>query len=260
MLRVRPTIATSRLTEDRKVFEALGMIATEEANGWVVLDAGHGRIALRSPWGGAEPDAARQVTFGVEIRDPEVFARRTAADGGTASLELGARGAKVRVTGPDGFTFLAEPTGDGATVPGADPQLSVRMEWLTPDLPGAAATLAAIGARPREAPPKGTPGSKTAPAETPEAPQTPGAPQTPHTPGSETAYHDFTAKNGGILAARRSTARGCRLAFEYEGDLAAVVRRLAETGATVSPTREGIAVVAPGGTEFTVMTPRGRML
>jgi hypothetical protein len=235
MLRVRPIVATSRLAEDRRILEALGMVVTEEAQGWAVLDAGGGRVELRDAGGpatgAAEGAAAGTITFGVEIRDPEEFARRTEDDGGNAALVRGPQGTRVRIAGPDGFSFYADPTSHGAQCADADPGLTVRLVWRTPDLPGVAAALAAIGARPRH---------------------------TAEPPTESARGTEFTAKNGGALVAEAAAAPGAALAFECDGDLAAVVRRLAEAGATVGTSPLGFAVTTPGGAEFTVVEATSR--
>ncbi|MDQ4503002.1 VOC family protein [Sinomonas sp. ASV322] len=233
MLRVRPIITTPRVPEMRRLLEALGLVVTDggaDAHGpWLVLDAGHGRVALREAH---EP--RHSVAFAVEVRDPETFARRTVDDGGAAALvhdgdepPFGAERTDapwVRIEGPDGFSFRADPTTHGATSADADPRLTVRMAWLTPDVLGAAATLRAIGARPRDA--SGTVGE-----------------------GAE-----FVAKNGGVLvvAAAEAAASG-GLAFEYDGDLAPLADRLAATGARVSATSRGLTVSAPDGSSIAVI-------
>lgn len=232
MLRARPTRYTSALPELRRLLTDLGLVATEEGHGWVVLDAGSGRVRLRAVSAGSRGDGL--TAFAVEIRDPEVFARRTVQDGGRASVEDTISGRRVRITGPDGFSFLAEPTGHEALCGDADPALTVRMEWLTPDVPGAAATLAAIGARPLAQEPGGAPAV-------------------------------FAAKNGGILAARAAgVLRAGELVFEYDGDLATLAARLAGGGwspsADGAPDEQGggvgrVTIPVPDGSPVTILTP-----
>lgn len=204
MLRVRPTRYTSALPQLRGLLESLGLVATEEGNGWAILDSASGRIRLQAVSAGAEGDGV--TAFGVEIRGPEEFARRTLEDGGVAVLEDGLGGPRVRVTGPDGLSFLAEPTAHAAQCADADPAVTVRLEWLTPDVPGALTTLAAIGARPRAA-------------------------QTPVQPGAEPVGTEFTAKNGGVFAALPAPVPAVSgIVLEYDGDLAALGARLANDG------------------------------
>ncbi|WP_139346680.1 VOC family protein [Sinomonas mesophila] len=212
MLRVRPTRYTSALPQLRGLFESLGLVATEEGDGWAVLDSAGGRIRLQSVPAGAAEDGA--TLFGVEIREPREFARRTLEDGGDAVLEDSHGGPRVRVTGPDGLTFLAEPTAHAAQCADADPAVAVRLEWLTPDVPGALATLASIGARPRA-----THASEPAPA----------APAVQ--PRAEPLGTEFTAKNGGVLAALPAPVPAVGgIVLEYDGDLAALGARLAAAG------------------------------
>ena len=212
MLRVRPTRYTSALPQLRGLLESLGLVATEEGNGWITMDSAGGRILLRSVPAGAAGDGV--TAFGVEIREPEEFARRTLQDGGSAVLEEGLGGPRVRVTGPDGLSFLAEPTAHGAQCADADPAVAVRLEWLTPDVPGALATLASIGARPRAA-------HAAEPALAAPAVQ----------PGAEPIGTEFTAKNGGVLAALPAPVPAVGgIVLEYDGDLAALGARLAAGG------------------------------
>jgi hypothetical protein len=227
MLRVRPTFFTSDLEGARSLLEGLGLVATEEGEGWAILDGGGGRVELRRVDAGVPANGTTE--FAVEIRDPEEFARRTLEAGGTAVVT---NAATVRITGRDGFGFLARQTTHGATCADADPRLTVRAIWLTPDLPAAAKTLAAIGAKTGE----------------------------DLEVSGETIAIDFRAKNGGILCARRAEAAGSGLlAFEYDGDLAAVAEKLAAVGAEVEATAAGLVVNGPG-VAFTVMTPSVPML
>lgn len=261
MLRVLPTRYTSALPDLRRLLLDLGLVPAEEGEGWAVLDSRSGRVRLRS----AEKGSARDGTtvFGVEIRDPAEFARRTAQDGGQAALEETPAGARVRITGPDGFEFLAEPTAHAGRYTDADPDLTVRLEWHTPDLERAAAALAAIGGRPR---PQGLLGPRES--------------------------REFTAKNGGVLAAVRDAATSVSLAFEYAGPAKELQPRLAlagwrmdteaertrdaesaarslpetETGreeqeASLSPGRSGgvvrVTVPLPDGSTITILTTGG---
>lgn len=190
MLRVLATHYTSALSELRRLLMDLGLVPGEEGDGWAVLDAHSGRVRLRTAERGSARDGA--TVFGVEVRDAAEFARRTADDGGRAALEETPAGARVRITGPDGFEFLAEPTEHAGRYVDADPDLTVRLEWVTRDADGAAATLAAIGGRPR-----GTAADEA------------------------TGTRQFTAKNGGVLAAvpaDADTPRSGGLTFEYAGN------------------------------------------
>lgn len=227
MLRARSTFFTSNLEAARSLLEGLGLAVSEESEGSVILDAGGGRVELRRV--AAEVPANGATEFAVEIRDPQTFARRTLEAGGTAVVT---NGAAVRITGGDGFGFLAHQTNHGATCADADPRVTVRAIWLTPDLAAAAKTLAAIGAKPTD----------------------------DLAVSGETIAVDFRAKNGGILCARRAEVAGSGLlSFEYDGDLAAVAEKLATGGAEVEATAAGLVVNGPG-VAFTVMTPSAPML
>jgi hypothetical protein len=242
MLRARPTRYTSALPDLRRLLGDLGLVVTEEGEGWAVLDAGSGRVRLRAVPPGSPGDG--KTSFGVEIREPAVFARRTREDGGRASVEDAMGGERVRITGPDGFSFLAEPTSQGATCPDADRAVTVRVEWLTPDPDRAALALAAIGARPRT-----TAGAPAASATTGPA----GAPA-----GGPT---EFTAKNGGVVALRTARLlRGGDLVLEYAGDVAGLAERLAEAGWSPEVGEEDgrsgavVRVPTPDGGDVTILT------
>ncbi|GAB3270911.1 hypothetical protein GCM10027449_06250 [Sinomonas notoginsengisoli] len=240
MLRAHPTRYTSALPELRRLLEDIGLVATEEGKSWVVLDAGSGRVRLRSVSAGSPGDG--MTAFSVEIREPGTFVRRMVQDGGRAHVEDTITGPRVRVTGPDGFSFLAEPTSHAVTSTAADPNVTVHMEWLTPDVPGAAAALAAIGGRPRT----DSPGQRD-PAE-------------------------FTAKNGGVLAARGHRVLGAGgLFLEDDGDLGALADRLASHGWSPQPEAGGsgapgradgvvrLRVPTSDGSEVTILTAPGAM-
>lgn len=196
MLRVRPVLFTSDLAGWKRVLGALGLVCVVDRGDWLEFDAGSGRVALRSAAPGAPEDGT--VAFGVEVGDLAEFARRTVADGTRAELFDADHGQAVRVTAQDGFTFLADKAASRTTSPEADPRLAVVGTWLTPDVSAAAQDLRNIGARPRHA---------------------------------STDLADFSTKNGGILLARKApeTAVG-GLAFEYDGDLAALEARLTAAG------------------------------
>ncbi|HKU31345.1 MAG TPA: hypothetical protein VJQ60_12715, partial [Arthrobacter sp.] len=108
--------------------------------------------------------------------------------------------------------------------PDADPALAVVGTWLAPDVPQAARDMRNIGARARN--------------------MSPGA-------------ADFTCKNGGILQVRQSgsTSSG-PLAFEYDGDPAALEVRLAAAGLTAARSGGSLTVPAPGGASISVALPR----
>lgn len=231
MLRVLATRYTSALPELRRLLLDLGLVPGEEGEGWAVLDSHSGRVRLRSAERGSPQDGA--TVFGVEVRDPQEFARRTADDGGRAALEDSAGGPRVRITGPDGFAFTAEPTSHAGRPVDADPDMTVRLEWNTPDLDGTAATLAAIGARPRPEPLLGP-----------------------------DLAREFTAKNGGVLAAIRAAAVSAGgLVLEYSGRRSELMPRLALAGwaAEEVNAEEAEGGSRPGGVvRVQIPTPDGR--
>jgi hypothetical protein len=232
MLRVRPTFSTSNLGGARRILESLGLVTTEEGEGWAILDAGSGRVALKGVESGSAADGT--VEFAVEIRDPKEFTRRTVEAGGRAVVVPDKAPGKqaVTISGDDGFTFTAHQTIHGATCADADPLLAVRAIWLTPDVPAAAKTLAAIGAKPRDG----------------------------RDSSGEANAVDLRAKNGGILTARRADTVGSGgLSFEYDGGLEVVAERLARSGAEVETNASGLVVTGPD-VAFTVMTLSVRML
>ena len=222
MLRVRPIHYTSRMDQWEGLLSALGMVRTVDDGDWQEFDAGSGRLALhRVAAGAAGADAGAgagivldgKTDFGVEVGDLAEFARRTnlagAEDGTTPAELVSARhGDTCRITGEDGFGFLADKAAHGAQCADADPALAVVEVWFTPDAAAAAQTLRNMGARLRPAP-----------------------------DDDETA--DFTAKNGGVLMVRpASGAARTGLGFEYTGDLAGLRDRLAAAGHRVSLTEE----------------------
>lgn len=214
MLRVRPIHFTSRPDEWEKLLTSLGMVETAGEGAWREFDAGLGRLALHLAEPGAADDGA--TALGVEVRDPAEFARRTglaAAGSGSTTAELIAAGHResCRVTGKDGFSFMADKAGHGANRADADPALTVVGVWFTADPGAAAVTLQDIGARFRPVP-----------------------------DADETA--DFTAKNGGVLMVRPASGPPrSGLGFEYDGDLGALRDRLSGAGFDVSETEEAFA-------------------
>jgi hypothetical protein len=211
MLRVRPLHYTSNIGSWERLLTALGLVLAEGDGGFRVYDAGAGRLALHEVPAGAAEDGT--TALAVEVGDLAEFGRRTnlaAQDEGTMPAELvtESHGEACRITGPDGFTFLADKaaTVDGDT--GADPALAVVGVWFTEDADAAARTLRHIGARPRPVP-----------------------------DNDETA--DFTAKNGGVLLVRPASGPPrSGLGFEYDGGLAPLRDRLTAAGLEATLTEE----------------------
>jgi hypothetical protein len=216
MLRVRPVHFTSRLESWEQLLTGLGMVKTLDEGSWREFDAGGGRLALHAAEAGAADDGT--TVFGVEVGNLAEFTRRTNLAGqerGTTPAELiqAGHGESCRITGPGGFSFLADPAtraadGTWATSPDADPDLAVVGVWFIEDAGAAAQTLLDIGARFRPVP-----------------------------DADETA--DFTAKNGGVLMVRPASGPArSGLGFEYDGDIGALRDRLAAAGHGVSLTEE----------------------
>jgi hypothetical protein len=222
MLRVRPIQFTSDVAGWKHLLGALGLVCVGDHGDWVEFDAGSGRVALHSTSADSPDDGT--TVFGVEVGDLAEFARRTVADGTRAELVDADHGQAVRITAEDGFTFLADKASSRTTSPDADPGLAVVGTWLTPDVPGAARELGKIGARPRRASPD---------------------------------FADFSTKNGGILLVLESpeTAAG-GLAFEYDGDLAALEARLAAAGLKAARAGSVLSVAGPRGGTISVTQAR----
>lgn len=211
MLRVRPVHFTSRLDQWERLLTDLGMVKTLHDDTWREFDAASGRLALQHVPAGAENDGSS--SFAVEVGDLEEFVRRTnlaGVESGTTPAELipADIGDSCRITGKDGFSFLADKAAHFAQCADADTGLSVVAVWFTEDTAAAAETLRSIGARPRPVP-----------------------------DNDETA--DFTAKNGGVLMVRPGSGPArSGFGFEYDGDLSALRDRLAAAGHQVSMTEE----------------------
>jgi hypothetical protein len=210
MLRVRPVHFTSHPEKWEELLAALGLVKTVDQGPWREFDAGSGRLALHSTAKGQDDGT---TSLGVEVGDLAEFARRTglaAEESGktTAELITADHGESCRITGADGFSFLADKAAHGTNGADADPALTVVGVWFTADPAAAAMTLQDIGARFRPVP-----------------------------DADETA--DFTAKNGGVLMVRPASG-GPRsgLGFEYDGDLGVLRARLTAAGIEVTETEE----------------------
>lgn len=211
MLRVRPVHITSRTESWEQLLTILGMVRTEDDDGWQVFDSASGRLALHAAEAGSDRDG--RTVFAVEVGDVAEFARRTnasAQDEATAPADLvtADHGQACRISAPDGFSFLADKAPHGAQCADADPALAVVAVWYTADPEAAARTMLHIGARPRPVP-----------------------------DDDDTA--DFTAKNGGILLVRAASGPSrSGLGFEYGGPLEPLRERLAAAGIAAGLTEE----------------------
>jgi hypothetical protein len=214
MLRVRPVHFTSRIEEWEQLFTDLGMVKTLDDGNWREFDAASGRIALQHTPADAGNDGT--TSLAVEVGDVEEFARRTnlaASEMGNTPAELipADVGDSCRITGGDGFSFMADKATHWAQCADADTGLAVVGVWFTEDTAGATATLSSIGARFRPVP-----------------------------DADETA--DFTAKNGGVLMVRPGSGPArSGFGFEYDGDLDALRQRLTSAGHKVTLTEEAFS-------------------
>lgn len=198
MLRVRPLVYTPDLPDAAGFLRALGLHPAQDPapNGsYAVFDAGRGRVALHSCLPGSPEDGTTALAF--DVADVEEFARRTTEAGTAVELSREGHGLAARITAPDGLPLLedAGPRETGAPAS----LLAVLALWYTPDVDPAVRVLRDIGAKPRISSDAGT-------------------------------WHDFTAKNGGLVAAHTEGRTAAELAFEYDGDVRDLVRSLTEAG------------------------------
>jgi|GEM_PF-634852 len=245
MLRVRPILSTYALDDHAALLSALGLGCTENHTDWRVFDSGRGKVGLHrtapgndggrrdnsTPDDGGRRDGSVQLGF--EIRDRDIFVRRTLADGTRAELLETPHGPSARVTAPDGFTFLADPVVDPdpaspgpaspgpAAHPGHPGPPTVVQLWHTPDVDAARKVLADIGARLLPPRPDGTGGSR------------------------------FQAKNGGLVEVHPGGVAGVGLCLEFPAEPAALKTWLTAAGLTAAP------APGPAGSSFRVHTPGG---
>ncbi|SEE84844.1 hypothetical protein SAMN04489740_2772 [Arthrobacter alpinus] len=144
MLRVRPVHYTSRIDDFAAELLTQGLRCVENQGGWRVFDSGSGKVGVHAVDAGSAGDGTTDLGF--EVRDCEIFVRRTLEDGTAAELIESAHGTSARVTAPDGFTFLADPSTD-LRLPADDTPLAVTVVWRTPDIAAANKVLSNIGAR-----------------------------------------------------------------------------------------------------------------
>ena len=234
MLRVRPIVNTPDLPGASRFLQALGLRPAADpapSGSYAVFDAGSGRVALHACEPGSPEDGTISLAF--DVSDVREFARRTAEGGARLTVEGGARltvelsreghGLAARVSAPDGMSFLADA---GPRETGAPPSpLAVLVLWYTPDVGPAVGVLQDIGARPRISSDAGT-------------------------------WHDFRAKNGGLVAAHTGHRTAAELAFEYDGDVQDLLGGL--TGAGFEPAvvdgsyGRSLRVRAPWGAEVRI--------
>ncbi len=144
MLRVRPVHYTSRIDEFAAKLENQGLRCVENHGSWRVFDSGSGKVGVHAAEAGSAEDGTTELGF--EVRDCEIFVRRTLKDGTQAELVASRHGITACVTAPDGFSFLADPSTD-LSLPADDAPLAITVTWRTPDIAAANKVLADIGAR-----------------------------------------------------------------------------------------------------------------
>ncbi|MBP2412197.1 hypothetical protein JOF48_000996 [Arthrobacter stackebrandtii] len=143
MLRVRPVHFTSDLDGYAAQLEDQGLKCVENHGDWRVFDSGNGKVGIHQADAGSPMDGATELGF--EVRDHEIFVRRTLEDGTQAEVVDSRHGGTARVTAPGGFNFLADPVTD-LSLPTGGP-LAVTAVWHTPDTAAAEKVLADIGAK-----------------------------------------------------------------------------------------------------------------
>ncbi|WP_298251796.1 VOC family protein [uncultured Arthrobacter sp.] len=198
MLRVRPLVYTSDLPRAAGFLVALGLAPAVDPgpnDSYAVFDAGSGRVALHACAPGSPEDGTTALAF--DVSDVAEFVRRTNAAGTAAELSEEGHQLVARITAPDGISFRAE-AGPRATGAAATP-LSVVALWYTHRIGSAVRVLKDIGARPRTSSDAGT-------------------------------WHDFNAKNGGLVALHAGARTGLELAFEDDGDVQSRVSDLTAAG------------------------------
>ncbi|WP_104167056.1 VOC family protein [Arthrobacter sp. SX1312] len=219
MLRVRPLVHTPDLPGAASFLRTLGLAPAQHpvpTASCAVFDAGSGRVALHACTPGSEEDGT--VTLAFDVSDVREFARRTAEAGTAVGLSDEGHGLAARVTAPDGLSFLA---GVGPRETGAPPSpLAVLALWHTPDVGPAAKVLGDIGGKPRTSSDAGT-------------------------------WHDFRAKNGGLVAVSAGPRTAVDLAFEYDGDVRGILAGLAAGGP------EAVVVEGADGRSLRVRAPWG---
>ena len=228
MLRVRPLVYTADLPRAAAFLQALGLTpaaTSTPSDSHAVFDAGSGRVALHTCAAGSAGEGTSALGF--EVGDVREFARRTAEAGTAVDVSEEGHDLAARVTSADGVSLLVD-AGPRETGAPASP-LSVLALWYVPDPAPAVQVLRNIGARPRSSPDPGT-------------------------------WHDFRAKNGGLVAAHQMPRAAVELAFEYEGGVRDLLPGLIDGGfePTVDDERHGAAlrVTAPWGIEIQVIGTR----
>lgn len=209
MLRVRPIHHTPHVESWAALLGTLGLVECSRSPQGCEFAAAGGKIRL------LQANAPR-TELGFEIRDLDKFADWTRSDGTPVEIIEDKTGRAGSITAPDGLHFLAEPVEPGDPSAGAEPDLIVMALWNTPDVPGSSTTLRNIGARPDITSEAGT-------------------------------WAQFSAKNGGLVAAHAGSETGVSVSFEYAGEAADLLEILRTRGldATLVDEAYGRTVLVP---------------
>lgn len=224
MLRVRPILYTSHTDAYAALFLALGLSSADDGDACLLFNSGHGKVGLHFAAPGSPEEGT--TALGFELRDAEIFVRRTLEDGTVAQLLDAGHGpsasprASAKVTAPDGFSFLADPVTDlSLPEPDAPGTLTVLQLWQTHDPAAAHKVLVDIGAK---------------------------LVATSEADGGAL----FRAKNGGLTAIRPGAGNAVELAFEYSGDIGRLAAELTARG--VSAERSGTTLLLSAAENFEV--------
>lgn len=208
---VQPIRFTSSPDAWLHLLDAFGASVVVDADGWHVRALGAGRVAVHAVPPGDPRDGDTALRFASEDLDAELARLHGPVTTAGVVVEDGhaEHGREVTVTAPDGMV-LAIDTIDtiDSRAPGADGAPAVLALWMTPDAPGGADLLAALGLRPRIRSAVGDWHDFTAPG----------------------AGVDRDAHDGGLVAAHtEEAAPSCVLSFEHD-DVAALASRLEAAG------------------------------
>lgn len=216
MLRIRPTIHTPQASRWAQLLLALGLreMTTLPATGAPAgtvqrcFAADAGRILL-------EQASVFNTELVFEVRDLERFVQWTISDGTPVTMRLAREsdGSEplALIAARDGsvFTALAVDPSDASGTPrkegpadsGTEGQLAIVALWYTPDVPGAEAALANIGAK-------------------------------PDTISNSGKWARYRAKHGGYVAAHCGTEASIEFSLEYAGKLEVLARAVSAAGIT----------------------------
>ncbi|MFQ4149489.1 VOC family protein [Arthrobacter sp. LAPM80] len=216
MLRVRPIISTAAPDTHATLLTALGLRCVHDDGELKVFDSGNGKVGVLDVPAGEQ---CGTTELGFELRDAEVFVRRTLAEGTHAELVNSGQCQAARVTAPGGFNFLATESSD-LSLPTAGARLGVAVLWRTPNPEVASKVLADIGAL--------------------------------HVMDSPDGGALFRTKNGGQVGTAAGAVTGVELSVRYGGGLAFLADKLAAVGIDSELAAATLRVPMPDGGTLTV--------